>query len=401
MWLINTKSLKLEEAVNHEGYQYAILSHTWGGEEVSFQDFCSRELQPAIEVKEGYAKIAKTCELARARGIKYAWVDTCCIDKKSSAELSEAINSMYRWYQDATVCFAYLSDMPPGGLLRELSENQSGDGELQNAFKACRWFSRGWTLQELIAPKDLEFYNTAWWKFGTKSSLGSLIEEITWIPSDILDHRLSLASVAMGIRMSWASARETTRIEDVAYCLMGLFDVNMPMLYGEGHKAFLRLQEEIFRQSSDLSLLAWDMPSTEASQDFNGALAQAPRCFEGCRELEQPRGWVWNQNEVAMTSTGLRIESALLIPEEGGTYLFVDCLCTEKGRRRATGIKIEETTGGYCRSLPLERKPLLIHNGYRQTIYLRKTVSSQESERLKFVVPRLLELCFQRPGRQR
>lgn len=138
MRLINTESLQFEEVVSHEMVKYAILSHTWGEEEVSLQDF--QDISIARE-KKGFSKIEKTCELARLRNIKYAWVDTCCIDKTSSAELSEAINSMYRWYHDAEICFAYLSDMPVG----DVPIGNEGSEALSAAFRACKWFTRGWT----------------------------------------------------------------------------------------------------------------------------------------------------------------------------------------------------------------------------------------------------------------
>ena len=168
---------------------------------------------------------------------QFGTADLCCIDKTSSAELSEAINSMYRWYQESGVCYAYLADVPP------------------NAFSKSRWFTRGWTLQELIAPSTVIFLDQKWQEIGTKSSLQRVISEITGIPTDILlGGDLEDASIAQ--RMSWASKRETTRVEDAAYCLMGIFSIHMPMLYGEGERAFIRLQEEIMRVSDDHSLFA-------------------------------------------------------------------------------------------------------------------------------------------------
>ncbi|KAI6002305.1 hypothetical protein F5J12DRAFT_906395 [Pisolithus orientalis] len=144
-------------------------------------------------------------------GYTWLWIDTCCIDKRSSAELSEAINSMYRWYRNSQMCYVYLND----------------------------WFSRGWTLQELVAPKEAEFFNKSWVSIGIKQDLTSLLEDITRIPEK------SVRAVAH--IMSWAADRKTTRVEDRAYSLLGLFGVNMPMLYGEGSKAFQRLQLEIIR----------------------------------------------------------------------------------------------------------------------------------------------------------
>jgi hypothetical protein len=191
----------------------------------------------------------------------YVWIDTCCIDKTSSAELSEAINSMFRWYRKSKVCFAYLEDVSkgPGWKVIEIESNDEdatppGSPDPALSFLAkSRWFKRGWTLQELIAPKAVYFYDSSWNKIGEKRQLEEEITEITGIDSDVLyDHTL-LYTKSIARRMSWASSRETTKIEDIAYCLMGILDVNMPLLYGEGERAFTRLQEVIMQSSYDHS----------------------------------------------------------------------------------------------------------------------------------------------------
>ncbi|KAH8758214.1 heterokaryon incompatibility protein-domain-containing protein [Hyaloscypha finlandica] len=218
---------------------FAILSHTWGEEEVTLQDIKTKEATKLL----GYEKVTKACSVAAADGFDYIWIDTCCIDKTSSAELSEALNSMYRWYQEAEECYAYLVDVPHNSVNRVT-------GATGPEFRESRWFTRGWTLQELIAPSSVIFLDSEWQDMGTKSKLQCAISEITGIPgSFLLGDDLRHASIAQ--RMSWASKRETTRIEDLAYSLMGLFGIYMPMLYGEGERAFIRLQEEIMRVSDD------------------------------------------------------------------------------------------------------------------------------------------------------
>lgn len=185
---------------------------------------------------------------------------------------SEAINSMYRWYQQAEVCFAYLSDVPPSrGPVPDLA-----------AFRKARWFSRGWCLQELIAPRELEFFAEDWTEIGTKDSLRLVITQVTGIPEDVLDDSKLVSSRSAAERMSWASKRQTSREEDGAYSLFGLFDVNLPLLYGEGGtKAFLRLQEEILKRTLDLSLLLWCYTFTSlASSMPTGALCGHPRYFD-------------------------------------------------------------------------------------------------------------------------
>ncbi|KAI9765362.1 MAG: hypothetical protein M1840_007442 [Geoglossum simile] len=258
MRLLNTTKRRLEEFASNEIPLYAILSHVWGKDEITFQDI---EGADAGE-KVGYEKLRKTCSMAAGHGFEYVWIDTCCIDKTSSAELSEAINSMFRWYQESRVCYAYLADVP-----------SSRTTALDPKFPKSRWFKRGWTLQELIAPSKVIFLDQEWQEIGTKSSLRWMVSGITGIPVNILlGGDLECASVAQ--RMSWASKRVTTRVEDLAYCLMGIFGINMPMLYGEGERAFVRLQEEIMKVSDDHSLFVW-----KSLENHGGLLATSPAAF--------------------------------------------------------------------------------------------------------------------------
>jgi ankyrin repeat protein len=260
MRLLHTTERKLKQYASNNIPLYAILSHTWGENEITFQDIEAGNAETRVE----YEKIRNTCALAAAHGFDHVWIDTCCIDKTSSAELSEAINSMYRWYQESGVCYAYIADF-------SLVDHQSR--VMKADFSRIRWFTRGWTLQELIAPSTVIFLDQEWKEIGTKSSLQQMISDITGIPASILlGGDLECASVAQ--RMSWASMRTTTRLEDLAYCLMGIFGINMPMLYGEGERAFIRLQEEIMKVSDDYSLFAW-----ESVDGRGGLLATSPAAF--------------------------------------------------------------------------------------------------------------------------
>ncbi|KAJ8126621.1 hypothetical protein O1611_g7017 [Lasiodiplodia mahajangana] len=262
MRLLDAYSLEIYEFHGNDIPPYVILSHTWGPDEVTFQDFQdAQNLTDETRGKQGFSKIELCCQLARQNGFGYAWVDTCCIDKKNHVELSEAINSMYMWYANAEICFALLEDVLIGGLFSDATFEE----QLQSLSNS-RWFTRGWTLQELISPPCVVFYDLSGEMIGTKSSLQKEISSITKIPEALLGDRpkrdLSVYSVAermsthIGIR-SWAANRKTTRVEDEAYCLLGIFDVNMPLIYGEGQHAFLRLQEEILRKTEDYSILAW------------------------------------------------------------------------------------------------------------------------------------------------
>ena len=249
MRLINTTTLKLTDQLTDEQVPpYAILSHCWGAKEVSLQEFIASSAEDKTETK--FEKIQECCELARQRGLGHAWVDTCCIDKTSSAELSEAINSMFEWYRNAACCFVTLSDV---------GEN----GDISN----CGWFKRGWTLQELLAPKECYFYDFELNFLGTREELKEVIAKTTGIPVHIFTDggtvMEDLEDVSVAQIMSWASGRETTRVEDMAYCLLGLFNVNMPLMYGERERAFVRLQQQIIARSYDESIFAWEAPDID------------------------------------------------------------------------------------------------------------------------------------------
>lgn len=225
MRLLNTTTLMLEEFWDNSIPPYAILSHTWEKDEITLQEFQAGKQDEMITRKAGFVKVRNFVELARQYDYAWVWIDTCCIDKTSSSELSEAINSMFRWYQSARICFTYWFDYH---LDRLSTENQK-------EFSSCKWLTRGWTLQELIAPEIVVFLNSAWKPVGEKRPLADMISSLTHIHVRVFrNHPLSNFSLAQ--RMSWAAERVTTRVEDEAYCLLGLFNINMALQYGEGRK---------------------------------------------------------------------------------------------------------------------------------------------------------------------
>ncbi|KAI9067442.1 HET-domain-containing protein [Trametes sanguinea] len=255
MWLLRTRTAELEYFNSPHDVKggYAILSHVWDSCEQSFQELQALHSQLVSTNRTDLLrsrvsdKVRECCILAESHGYEWLWIDTCCIDRSSSAELSEAINSMFQWYALAQVCYAYLEDVPSD---QDIHRHGS-------AFRRSKWFTRGWTLQELIAPRSLLFVARDWTVIGTKASLAALLEDITGIDADVLTFRRQLGDVSVARRMWWASARRTTRIEDEAYCLMGIFGVHMATIYGEGRRSFLRLQEEILKRTSDQTLFAW------------------------------------------------------------------------------------------------------------------------------------------------
>ncbi|KAF2191621.1 HET-domain-containing protein, partial [Zopfia rhizophila CBS 207.26] len=230
----------LTEFVGNNIPSYAILSHTWGAddEEVTFKDLVKGKGMN----KTGYDKIHFCGKQAAKDGLQYFWVDTCCINKSNSTELSEAINSMFRWYHNAAKCYVYLSDVSIGG---SVGNDLSSQWTWKSAFQHSRWFTRGWTLQELVAPTCVEFFAKEGERLGDRNSLVQEIHKITGIPTRALQGS-PLSQFSVNERMSWAERRETKREEDTAYSLLGIFDIHMPLIYGEGRKkAMIRLQKEI------------------------------------------------------------------------------------------------------------------------------------------------------------
>lgn len=398
MWLIDTTSLRLEEVVDLQDCKYAILSHTWEEDEVEFQEMLAESRPARILKKAGFLKIKKTCEVAKEKGYTYAWVDTCCIDKTSSAALSEAINSMFHWYKESSLCLAYLSDLQVNNF--ELPESQTSE-----FMKDCLWFTRGWTLQELIGPEELDFYDQEWNFRGSKKTLRYELSKITGIDVDILEDSELLPTIPVGQRMSWAAHRRTTRVEDIAYCLFGIFGVNMPMIYGEGKNSFLRLQEEIAKSTNDLTLFAWtsqnesgvDRRPTHSSQqgkDLRGILAQSPSEFVDCGRLKMIRERVAPIKEFAMTNNGLRIET-VLGSSPGKEYVFaLDCVNEDN---RKLGIYLMKTEFGFVRDRAYDLFSTTdkgFWNGRRKTIYIARTLSNSLALRLRAQLLRSLNFHF-------
>ncbi|KAM5346317.1 hypothetical protein ACJ41O_009322 [Fusarium nematophilum] len=431
MRLLDSRTLALVEFPDTVP-PYAILSHTWGTDEVDFKDI---QCLDVARRKRGFPKIQGACDLAASHGFHYVWIDTCCIDKSSSAELSEAINSMYRWYKESAICYAFLSDVtdygvsslvdagaesfrkpcldslesvvhsgirsglqgilrsnfsvvgeslemsketarPGSGSTYAMSDAESSQaGELISysevkrvlpsvrawlgmaededgsdiaeeilhlgaksrlwsflfEFMGSRWFTRGWTLQELIAPNEVKFYSKDWSYLGRKSRLRIWISAFTGIDHFILAGAdISLVSVAR--KMFWAARRQTTRVEDMAYSLLGLFSVNMPLIYGEGDKAFIRLQEELIKTTDDQSIFAWTIPKPRGKEGkvFYGLLAESPRAFlqTGQKVATFPNQSI-GRRPTMITSQGIQAEFLLHVACEDKDDALVQLLAYE------------------------------------------------------------------------
>ncbi|RGP63931.1 hypothetical protein FSPOR_8258 [Fusarium sporotrichioides] len=316
MRLVNTTSIEVQFFHDDDVPDYAILSHTWEQEEVLFQDI---GLESA-KTKKGYAKLQNCCRVAKDNGFDYIWDDTCCIDKSSSAELSEAINSMYRYYQEANVCYAYLADV-------------SAVSQIPDS----RWFTRGWTLQELIAPNKIIFFDRSWQELGTKTSLVRVLSRRTNVPESVLCNSDELNTASIAQRMSWAADRVTTRKEDAAYSLMGLFGINMPLLYGEGEKAFYRLQEEIMRVSDDHSLFAWRYPGARG-----GLLAPTPAAFKYSSDIIPWNPFAPYNSPFTITNKGVHMEAPFIPQDATGRGLCVLCCATIGTRDKLLAVHLRD-----------------------------------------------------------
>ncbi|KFA71531.1 hypothetical protein S40288_06837 [Stachybotrys chartarum IBT 40288] len=298
MRLINVQSLELEEFSGSSTPPYAVLSHTWGEKEASYGEWIQRRTRLMRLRRPGLSKVFAMCKQARTDGIQYAWVDTVCIDKSSSAELSEAINSMFAWYTRAKVCYVFL---------RDVNHHTPGGGDFSTSFQSSRWFTRGWTLQELIAPRNVIFYSAEWKVIGTKSTMAVQLARITGIDRMCLQRERRLDEYSIAQRMAWAASRSTTRDEDMAYCLLGLFNIAMPLLYGEGgQRAFRRLQEEIIKSSDDHSILTFDtnLSNNTLFADHPNTFARGPRIHTNfTRKITAP---------FSITNAGLSMTTPLI-----------------------------------------------------------------------------------------
>ncbi|KAI9162746.1 Vegetative incompatibility protein [Paramyrothecium foliicola] len=300
MRCLDTTTFKLHH--NHQSVfkteGYAILSHRWADYEITYDQI--GEYAAELRNTRGshcipqLDKIFGACSIARYQGIRWMWIDSCCIDKTSSQEYQESINSMFRWYSDALVCITYMSDV---------RKNPGIGAEAQIFYdsqtrKPSVWFTRGWTLQELLAPRKMQFYDMTWEFLGTKEKLATALSQITRIKREYLTGAEDFRSACIAAKMSWMAGRETTREEDMAYSMLGLFNVNMTPQYGEGMGAFMRLQDLLIAKN-DESLFAWRAPPegftaahrsqsnsvVDLGPDEWGLLAPSPHCYAQCGNM--------------------------------------------------------------------------------------------------------------------
>lgn len=374
MRLLNTSAYTLhddEEKVVLKNPEYAILSHVWERDtpEIIFPTLNPADLRNPNLHTPSLDKIRGACAKAREQRLQWIWIDTCCIDKSPhSTELTKSLNRMLEWYRDAKVCYAYIRDVvkttPGPGMF------QSRDPE-RNGLKA-EWFERGWTLQELLAPRYMEFYDQRWAFIGTKNDLADHLHPVTGIAKKYLTGVGNFREASVATRMSWMAGRKTTEIEDIAYSMIGILGVSMRPDYGEGAKAFLSLQKALIQGSPDESIFAWTIPTRGLRCYRNrkgtpkwaprekswGLLAPSPDCFKDSGDLVVipdrviPRSYGWAQQAVELQmpqKSGTEATNWLGLPRKKFN-LSLNCWRVDtNGKSLIVKIELEKAGAGYKR----------------------------------------------------
>lgn len=301
MRCLNTETFELHSGTQ-EGFKvqgYAVLSHRWMEPEI----LCHQVGRYAQELRNTRGrhhvpqldKILGACITARQKGISWMWIDSCCINKRESSELAESINSMYKWYTEAVICLTHFADVRRDANMATAGPRMFYDSRTG---KPSVWFTRGWTLQELLAPKNMLFYDANWQLMGSKKNLAPELEKITGIESKYLTGAEDFRTACIAAKMSWMAGRETFREEDMAYSMLGIFHINMNVQYGEGKGAFMRMQELLLTKN-DESLFAWKMPldgpgaaykikpdsAVDLGPDEWGLLAPSPKWYQHCGKM--------------------------------------------------------------------------------------------------------------------
>ncbi|KAG6357417.1 hypothetical protein INS49_013294 [Diaporthe citri] len=289
MWLINVVTLQRREFTSSTP-PYAILSHVTEQNEASSEDFAHIHME-TTEI------IQRACGEARNAGSEWLWNFAACVDKRSCAAQSEAINSLAQIYRDCEYNIIYLED---------LDCKLVDDEAVRERLAACRWIKNVWAIPQIIFPRVAYLYSSDWNQIGTKRSLIPLLSSIIGIDQPVLENSDCLEDYSIARRMSWASHMSAPRMEDSAYALLGLFDISMSILYGQGSKAFLRLQENILMDTDDYSLFAWD---TLDAQEYTGLFAHSPDWFSRFRN--SPTTQLRIDGESQIHCAGITIETSL------------------------------------------------------------------------------------------
>lgn len=370
MKLINVKSYELVEVLDSSIPPYAILSHTWGGDDTVAPTHWTRlaTIQRSLPIPE---KVIRACEDVHRRGITYLWVDSLCIDSSSSADLDEAVNGSLRRLRNASVCLVFLEDLP--------ADSPAFD---DNIWRKCRYWQRAWTVQELIVPSQVDFFDKQWNYRGSKTSSDflPLLSNITGVPKTVLTDGNTLSEISMAARMSWLADKIGNREEDVAYSLVAIAGVTLQVRYGEGaERAFLRLQEEVLQDTRDGSIFAWRSAN---KKDIRGLLARSPsefRHFSATTGSDWQAPWIFD-GKVRFSSKGIQIQSQ--ISRHGSCILLeIGRVELETGKSTRVGVYLREWNGIYVR-VDAESGAIIPGAGRYSKIDAARDVSSQTSMKI-------------------
>ncbi|KAI9164067.1 Vegetative incompatibility protein [Paramyrothecium foliicola] len=388
MKFLHTTSLQPVSWLDRPPSEYAIFSyHYWNAQSTRPSIITNSNRTPALAGTENGdldsdkaqfdKNVAQACDQARIRNIDYIWIYALCVNAVSSADINEAVVGSFRLIWDAALCIVHLSDLTP---LPEGGEAKSLEG-LDTEISRCRWFTRGWTLQELVAARSVEFFDSGWNHRFSKNPLSArpLLEEVSRISNvdaSVLAQRETLFLTSLGRRIWWAARRETSRPEDVAYCLVGICGIQGQLTprYGEGgHSAFLRLQEKILKSTNDLSILAWakkpmhDQASDAKHKDMSqqkllmsGVFAESPEDFHNFGCISKESAPFTSNSELTFNSRGLSVQGWLQISNGQSGQKRVEALVLNGSwlgqiSSLLTGIRIQESEPGvYVRSNPYE-----------------------------------------------
>ncbi|CEJ93232.1 hypothetical protein VHEMI08840 [[Torrubiella] hemipterigena] len=353
MKLLQIQTSRIIEILPPNIPKYAILSHTW---DVVTKLPPPAAIQWAVDVQSKkylalLPKIIEASRLALEQGIDYLWTDWLCIDSSSSASLEKAVNGALSLLQQCALCIVHLDDL----------EKDSFDEE---GLAQCRYWTRSWTLQELIIPQNVQFYDASWKLCGEKhdADVSTIVSTVTGIPVPVLVEPDALWDTALAVRMSWAARRTCRREEDIAYSLLALAGVTLQVRYGEGSEAtFLRFQEEVLRNTRDTSLLAWrssvgDLP--------RGLLARSPLEFQHFQSTpaNDSRPWEFD-GAMCFNSRGIQIQSNVQTQD---TVMTLDIGRDASGKR--IGVYLACWNGVYVRIFS-ERDTVLSTRVHKKIFY--------------------------------
>lgn len=294
IWLLSAKTLELHE-FDSSRPPYATLSCSWSAGSISLEDLIERDITSR---KSSFPKLQAACCQARDFDLHWIWNDDVCIDRRSTMAISECSNSIGDIYWECSLCMVHLQDFPAGVITEE---------ERGSYLENCSWIRSAWTLPHLILPQESFFYDTNWVQIGQKSTLAGLRSNLLGIDTGVLDDRTTLAEYSVAKRMSWASGLWAPRIEDKAYSLLSIFGIRMSIQYGQGRRAFLRLQTEILKSTKDSSLFAW---KPLEFQKYHGVLARSPAEFQHFRY--GPRQVFQMDGQFRLAHDGLAIETTTI-----------------------------------------------------------------------------------------